>query len=271
MPPPAGSHLDYARPGLKVARNIPVWPALIINLPVMAVIIFAIAQSPGFWLRHRWFREGSVWYSTLAVSVFSVILTMIALYLARWHYSPRRKEWAASVVVVALFNVLLASSIYPPHMHKHYNLTRCWANLHQVFQCLVMYTNEHSGKYPDSLESAVLEFDPSQSQTLTCPNSDDRRISADDREKATPELSQPGHVYFGRNRDRRTTPPGTLIACDKPHNHDRPDYDCLALFADGSIRSIPRVQLERLISQQVAATAPSAIKNTSPIPPIPED
>ena len=57
MPPPAGSHLDYARPGLKVARNIPVWPALIINLPVLAVIIFAIAQPPGFWLRHRWVQR----------------------------------------------------------------------------------------------------------------------------------------------------------------------------------------------------------------------
>ena len=133
-------------------------------------------------------------------------------------------------------------------MHKHYNLTGCWANLRGISLGITLYSNEHAGKHPDTLESMVLDDRQPDASILTCPVSGDAPIPGYSHESVAATLSQPGHVsylYFGRNRDTRTTSPGTLIACDKPHNHDRPDYDCWALFADGSIRSIPRVQLER--------------------------
>jgi hypothetical protein len=239
---------------------------MIINLPVLVLLPILMSKPAGFWIGNRWISEDRVWYGVSAVAVVSCAWALLALFLSRRHFSRWRSKWAVGAIVLALLNVFLARSIYPAGIHKHYNLKLCMSNLWTIGLQIRLYGNEHAGKYPDSLETLILDEDADASP-LNCPVSGDPLIADTNRKTVATALAQPGHVsylYFGRNLNASTTSASTVIACDKPHNHDGPEYDCCALFADGTVRLIPQAQVMRLIAQQSAAGAPASSKPAKP-------
>jgi hypothetical protein len=161
--------------------------------------------------------------------------------------------------VVAVSSVLFARTIYPPWIHKHLNYLQCRLSLERISLAISFYAMDKNGQYPDRLEAMILDQDLDDAYVLTCRISGDEWILEREPGKAAAALAQPGEVsflYFGRGFNSATVAPRTLIACDKPHNHDHDEYDLWAVFADGTIQAIPRVRLERMITARMA-TAPS--------------
>jgi len=270
-PQNAPDSIEYAKADVNVARNMPGWLAVVINVPITVLIFILNAQPAGFWIRSRWISEKNLWYLVLLVSALSILLASIRFYVSRRHNEFRRGEWLAAAIVAVMLNVMIVRTIYPPFIHKHYNFMKCDSNLRTIRTAIALYGIQHAGAFPDSLERLIVEEgDLSDAgYALTCPISGDLPVLEKDHEKMAAAFAQHGHVsylYFGKGLNQAAVPGNTLIACDKPHNHDNEGYDCLALFANGTIHSIPRPQLEKMIAARMAATIPSAATKKSTMP-----
>src|SRR3954465_10964243 len=91
----APGSIEYAKADVNVARNMPGWLAVVINVPITVLIFILNAQPAGFWIRSRWISEKNLWYLVLLVSALSILLASIRFYVSRRHNEFRRGEWLA--------------------------------------------------------------------------------------------------------------------------------------------------------------------------------
>jgi hypothetical protein len=186
-------------------------------------------------------------------------------FLARWLWRetaiagltrrPWQKRWTASAATVILLmfvagiaatgithqSVWLAKSDKP--MFTWQFRTRaardrsiCLSNVRQVGQAILLYAQEHQGRFPDTLEQVILTQDIT-AECFICPGSD-----IDKAEGKTPE-GQARHlhdhcsyVYHGKGLTTATAPTRPIL-CEPLTNHEVAGMTIL--FADGTAEFFP--------------------------------
>src|SRR5690349_4781874 len=87
---------------------------------------------------------------------------------------------------IRVFCILLACSAlvwllgfgYSRYRH-HMDAEQCAASLHEIGRAVLLYANEHSGRWPDSL-ATLLRTEELNPQVFVCLDSDDTAAPGDD-------------------------------------------------------------------------------------------
>ena len=114
------------------------------------------------------------------------------------------------------------------------NRIKCAANLRTIGQGLLMYAQDHGGKYPDDFGTVLRDADIT-SEVFVCPSSNDERATGHTPAEIAAHLSEPGHcsyLYFGKGLTH-PAPPRRVLAVERPGHHDAGGLN--VLFGDGSV------------------------------------
>jgi hypothetical protein len=250
--------LDYAEAGIMIPANRIAVAALGVVLLATLLVAALAPVSSGAWYRWYaaagWAREETVYYVTLAASGVGGVLAIIAL--ARVHLrNARRSATAATALVLALVNPILAiSADFAPRRHRHDNMVRCRYHLTMIYGHLNMEATTNGGRLPGDLG---IMFEYGLDEKLICPAcGDDPILTGPGRPTTLALAAKSSYVYRGCGFTLATVTPKVILAHDKPGNHDRGGYDPFVLYGDGSIRTVPKTELKRLITELDAGFNP---------------
>ncbi len=127
----------------------------------------------------------------------------------------------------------------------------CASNLHQIGLAILLYQQDHGGRYPASLAETAAD-EAVGTQCFVCPASGDvpspgpttRAVTAD--LDAGPVGGHCSYVYVGRGLTDRTVTPTTVVCYEPPTNHD--GYGGNVLFGDGHADWQTNAGLARLLA-----------------------
>lgn len=145
----------------------------------------------------------------------------------------------------------------------------CAANLRTVGQGLLMYANEHRGRFPETVEQLYLSgllLDP---RVLTCPGSAEALARGPTTQAVVPELAAGGHVsyaYLGAGL-RSNAHRNTVLMYEPASNHQGRGGN--VLFVDGHVEFMDRDALGRLAALHAVGAGPVArddLFSGTPIP-----
>lgn len=127
---------------------------------------------------------------------------------------------------------------------------KCASNLRQIGQALLLYANEHKGKYPDDMGTLVPTEDI-VANVFVCPSGD----SPVPPEVATTTLAQLGawvnehsdYVYLGKGQTS-SAPADRIIVYEKPGAHGGDGMNML--YGDGHVEFQNTTDANRAIDRQ---------------------
>jgi len=143
-----------------------------------------------------------------------------------------------ALLILALVFLALMYEILIPSTSRSTgtaNRVRCAANLRQIGQAILMYTNENHGVYPDSLATLLITEDIT-SGVFVCPNSNDEAAAGPTTQAIISNLATVGHlsyVYVGVGWTSATTQANAVVAYESLTNHDGDGMN--VLFGDGHV------------------------------------
>jgi prepilin-type processing-associated H-X9-DG protein len=180
--------------------------------------------------------------------------------------SPEREERAkrsvmgrvalyagAGVIVVFLLEALLLPSLC--RAREPANRIKCASNERQIGAAILLYAQEHGGRFPDRLEEVLLAGEV-PAEGFVCPSSNDEKAPGATVQEAAVNLSKPHHlsyVYVGRALTT-AAPPQTPVLYEYLDNHDNDGVN--VLFADGHVEFVQRAALEKVLGKDFTATRP---------------
>ena len=178
--------------------------------------------------------------------------------------APRRRGplyWIAVTfaAIGAIALVLLAFSIVFPADRvldrERSNRIKSAANLRAIGQCILLYSNDNNGDYPDSFATILLNEDVI-SGVFVNPASNDTPATGPTTQAAAAQLLAGGHcsyIYTGRGLNAKTVDPNTIVAREILLN---PTDGANMLFADGHVEPVDPAHTALIIAKSTASTAP---------------
>ena len=211
------------------------------------------------------------WEVLWSVLIYIALLVVGEHFFARWLYRSWKWSWTLRGFVVFLLMFIAGTSAVAVveqskwlanserSLYAHNN---CPQNLRQIGQWLLLYQNDHQGKYPDDLAELLVADPDFHPELLCCELAGDQPAHGNNRPELAENTRQSGHcsyLYFGKGRsfsmdDRE------LLACDDPAYHGGGMY---ALFGDGSVMWLDEglasktLHQARTLAATRAATQPS--------------
>ena len=196
------------------------------------------------------------------ISLVTVVpLAAIALGLAarrrtRAAPSRRRRGVAAAAIVLGCAELALLGTgwLTPPlsRGRESANRVKCASNLREIGQAILMYAQDHGGRFPAGFEHLITEEDLS-SNVFLCPSGiSERAAGATTQEVVQSFLADPIHcsyVYAGANLTRATTTPAHVLAYEPLGNHVGNPQGIHVLHGDGTVRWYAAPQAKRLIDE----------------------
>jgi hypothetical protein len=241
--------LEYARDGRRTLTRLDV--IALACLPVLAV---AAVSMPRMFSTFRGARGAWLLIPVSVVMIAGVaplVLGVIALRRSR-----RRLvgiELLAWIAIAGGAVNLLATPVIVNVMTERagwdygvsHGVTRCASNLRMIGQACLLYANDNRGHYPLNYAQMVSLTDlPIGS--LACQLSDDTPA------RSVAELAERGHVsyaYVGAGLTSSTATRDTVVAYERPTNHDDVGLPLHVLYGDGRVDRVNKRELERLIRE----------------------
>jgi hypothetical protein len=236
------------------------------------------------------------WDVAVSTAVYLVLLVVGAHLFLRWLYretrdpaagSGERRRWrlrwtlGGLAVVLLMFvagtaavgivhqSVWLARSPKPIYRSGSYraNRIKCQSNLRQIGYGLMLYAEDHGGRYPDDLAELIRAGVDVTSDVFVCPASSDERAQGDTPEVVAAELLKPGHcsyVYFGKGIIRPIDPK-RVVAVERADNHVG-DEGVNVLFGNGEVQWLEGPKAAALWAELMrpTTTRPSEAATTQP-------
>ena len=157
---------------------------------------------------------------------------------------PAWRRWPA--VAAAAVAVLVTSVAVALHVAEAtYFESACQSNLHQIGLGILLYTNGHGGRYPDTL-GEVLATEEISATAFVCPASADEAATGPTTRATAAALSAGGHcsyVYVGRGLNAATVAATTVVAYEPVANHGDGGN---VLYGDGHAEWVPAGPLAKL-------------------------
>ncbi|MGE5609423.1 MAG: DUF3352 domain-containing protein [Bacillota bacterium] len=136
------------------------------------------------------------------------------------------------------------------------NRVKCASNLRQIGQCVMLYSVDNQGKFPPDLGTLMTAADLPP-MVFTCPTGNHPRPAQlrfnkpEDAAKWVNENSD--YIYLAGQMNNRV-PANTILAYEKPENHDREGVNML--FGDGHVEWVPLGRAMNMIQKQQAPKNP---------------
>jgi prepilin-type processing-associated H-X9-DG protein len=168
----------------------------------------------------------------------------------------RRSIWLMAAIAIVL--VLLLASFLQPSLNSRGGEAprpKCANNLRQIGLACLMYANEHSGQYPDSL-STVLRDEDITSGVFVCPSSNDTPAQGPTTQAIVANLTAGGHLSYIYVGKRLTTAASadTVLAYEPLTNHGGDGME--VLYADGHVEFQIAVTARKIIAELQAGHNP---------------
>ena len=162
--------------------------------------------------------------------------------------------FVAGIAVVGLTHqaVWLARSEIPLYEYgnlgrERANRIKCQSNVNMLAKHVLLYANDHGGKFPDTLGRLVTAEDI-DAHMLVCPSGILEQLPAvlpDERGRRVDE-GQVEYVYFGHGPDNQV-PGDTILIAEVMRNHDGEGMN--VGYADGRAGWLPASEARELLSR----------------------
>jgi len=133
---------------------------------------------------------------------------------------------------------------------------KCSSNMRQMGPGVLLYANDHRGKYPPDLGTLVTDADINP-EVFLCPTADHPQPPPDvmrDPKKAAAWVNEnAAYVYLGANMNGNM-PAERILIYEKPENHEQQGMNLL--FNDGHVEWMMMPDAMREIQKQQAGAAP---------------
>lgn len=128
-----------------------------------------------------------------------------------------------SIIAIPCLVLLLGLSAYflmPPSIGSHPTSPRgrSASNLREIGQAILLYSNDHNGKYPDTFQDILLNEDIT-SDVFVSPLRNETPAVGPTTQAVADQLIAGGHlsyVYLGRGLSTITANPDTIVAYELP-------------------------------------------------------
>ena len=162
----------------------------------------------------------------------------------------------------------------------------CSSNLRQIGQAIVIYSNAHDRRLPETLEDLLLDDIEITPYVFVCPGSNDevvpgvsttppiagdetvRRIRArglpTSLDDSPPPALQPrycSYIYVGRGLVMNDVTADTILAYEPLSNHD--GDGCHVLFGDGHVKFLERAEAIKLLAPPPPRPRPATASTTA--------
>jgi len=136
------------------------------------------------------------------------------------------------------------------------------SNLRQIGQAILLYGNDHQGKYPDSFQTILLNEDIT-SEVFVSPSRSETPASGATQQQAADQLTEGGHVsyvYLGRGLSANTVTPDTIVAYEMiPNSGDGSNV----LFGDGHVEYFAAPTAAKIIGRAATGEFPVTMPSES--------
>ena len=161
---------------------------------------------------------------------------------------------------ILLSLIVIGSNLVPLMMYvaERLNRAKCSDNLRALGQCLLLYTNDTKGQYPDSLGTLALTEDITAG-VFVCPSSSTsapRDLPADQLRDWVNANSD--YIYIASNLPYGTDP-RIVLAYEKPQNHGGDGINIL--FQDGHVAFYDREEYPQIVKQLEARINPPKLES----------
>jgi prepilin-type processing-associated H-X9-DG protein len=169
------------------------------------------------------------------------------------------KLLAAGLLIFAGVAALLVG-LYLHHVRYWMYRDGCAANLRQIAQAMLLYSDAHGGEYPDSLQTLMTTSDV-QSIVFVCPMTSDTAAEGKSSQAVARQLVAGGHlsyVYVGRGLIDKTAGANTVVAYEAISNHGD---GINVLFGDGHVEFIDAAMGAAIAAQAAAGSLPILLQS----------
>ena len=187
------------------------------------------------------------------------------IWIAAWD-EPAKKWWRRAGAVVTLTGWVLGVFFVMNHPVEPMRLkveTRhrfhCAMNLRQIGQAMLLWSNEHDGRYPDRIEQ-LLDVEGTTAEIFVCPAVGDPPATGPTTRDVADQLTSGGHlsyVYLGKGLTRSADGEVVLVY-ERPGNHagEFGGGGVHMLTGDGNVKWVHELEAERLIAELKAGHNP---------------
>ena len=172
--------------------------------------------------------------------------------------NPRHRTRPLTWVIASVVAALLLFSIFGPSGTRSRpvaNLVKCGSNLRQIGQAIMLYANEHQGRYPDKLGD-LMDQDITTA-VFICPASNDTdAVPGPTPQASSANVHAGGHLsYIYLGKGLTGTQPATIVIAYEPlTNHNNTEIN--VLFGDGHIEFVHVPAATTLIAELNAGQNP---------------
>jgi prepilin-type processing-associated H-X9-DG protein len=166
---------------------------------------------------------------------------------------PPRKRILKTVIWSAVIIIglpLLLLGVLAPSLCRSSetaNRVKCASNERQVGQALALFAAANNGRFPDTLEEALIAQDITP-EVFCCPSSNDEKAPGATAQEQAANLSKRGHnsyTYLGKGLTTQS-PAQTPLLYEILSNHDNDGAN--VLFVDGSVEWFNKKGLPTVLS-----------------------
>ncbi|HEY8665921.1 MAG TPA: H-X9-DG-CTERM domain-containing protein [Tepidisphaeraceae bacterium] len=170
---------------------------------------------------------------------------------------PRKKSSLVLLIgLISVVGMLLIFGILnanKPRVYYTPNWAKCGSNLRQIGQAMMLYANEHHGKYPDMIEELLDE--DFGAEILVCPSTNDTKAIGATTQAIAANVATPGHlsyIYLGKGFTSQCLP-NTVLCYEPVTNHGDGSN---VLFGDGHVEFMSAAQMKKIIADLNAGRNP---------------
>jgi prepilin-type processing-associated H-X9-DG protein len=185
---------------------------------------------------------------------------------ARTERPPKRTRRWIPVLIASLLTGLFV--LYAMRMtsgrHRGYPADRikCASNLRQIGMALMIYSNEHGGMYPPTLDEVLIEGDIT-SEVFICPKTAHERATGPTTQAVLQDFHKPGHnsyLYVIGSVPEKSLTSSHVVAYEPPTNHAGDGMN--VLFGDGQVDWLSAREAARVIAELQAGFNPPRSPST---------
>jgi prepilin-type processing-associated H-X9-DG protein len=183
--------------------------------------------------------------------VLPIVLGIVAVRRARRRTRPERLAWGAILggALNLLATPVLINVLHARQMHDYgvsHAITRCASSLRQIGVYCLLYSNDHHGQYPTTLKDMIDSGHADAPETFTCYLSNDAPAAT--FQQLLHERGHVSYVYIGAGLTSAASEK-TVVAYDRPTNHDGEGRDLNILYGDGHVERISKEGLQHVIRE----------------------
>ena len=142
----------------------------------------------------------------------------------------------------------------PPRGGGRSNRVKCQSNLREIGQGLLLYANDHGGRYPQRLDELISTADISP-QVFVCPSSNDQWATGQTTQQIVADFGKAGrcsYVFLAAGMNSASVPANFVVAYEPVDDHEKEGANFL--FGDGHAEW--RSDAKSLIKQLKAGVNP---------------